>query len=314
MPAVPRSAVILFRVTALFTLLAVLGGAIVCATESGFECGNWPGCTDDAILPGGVVNELLHRNPWIEMSHRISAFGTGPLAVASGIVAARLKGVHPLVKVGPWVTVAGALVAGYVGRGIVLGEVFPTWVSAADLGSALLALVAILVATVALERTPAQWFASRVGTAAWAGLGTVLALHLVSFWAAGPMSYTRCMSWPVWHLVHADAHAGLGAQWARFVLAGVAAALVLAAVAAALRVPALRALARAVLGLLLAVLGFGVAILVTRTDAVGVPFSVATVALFAVLTLLAARASLQTIPQDEASSPPAVDARGARHA
>ncbi|HJE52175.1 MAG TPA: hypothetical protein K8V15_09435 [Tessaracoccus flavescens] len=286
----PRYAVIVYRITLVFTLLAVLGGAIVCATESGFECGNWPGCTDDAILPGGAVNELLYRNPWIEMTHRISAFGTGPFAVAAAIIGLRLKGVHPVVKIGPWVTIAGAIVAGYVGRGIVLGEVYPTWVSAADLGSALLALIAITTATVALERTPATWAPSRTGLLAWAGLAVVWIFHLVSFWAAGPMSYTRCMSWPVWMLVHADANASIGAQYARFVVAVAAAALIVAAAVGALR-RGERMLAWLVLALLAAVLGFGLTILLTGTDAVGVLFSTATVALFFCLGLLAARLS-----------------------
>ena len=48
---VGKPTITVFRLAALFTLLAVAMGSVVCATESGFECGNWPGCTDSALLP-----------------------------------------------------------------------------------------------------------------------------------------------------------------------------------------------------------------------------------------------------------------------
>ena len=291
MTTVPRWVTILFRTAGLFTLFAVLGGSLVAATHSGFECGNWPGCDADAILPGGPVNELLYRNPWIEMAHRASAVLSGPLALVSAIVALRLKGVHPLVKVLPWVTVAGAIVAGYVGRGIVLGEVYPTWVGAADLGSALIALVAMTTATIALERTPAQWFATRTGLLAWGAVGTLLVMHLAGLWAAGPSSFTRVVSWPVWRLLEADVHGSLFAQWLRFPLVAIAAILILLAARAS------RALGLGREGILAAVLAvvnlaFGAIIAATGTDALGVPFAVCSVAVFFTMVLLAARSTI----------------------
>ena len=105
-------------------------------------------------------------------------------------------------------------------------------------------------------------------------------------------------SWPVWMLVHADANASAGAQYARFALAVAAAALIVAAAVGALR-RGERMLAWLVLALLAAVLGFGLTILLTGTDAVGVLFSLATVALFFCLGLLAARLSFmarRTVP------------------
>lgn len=308
---VPRWVTLLFRAAGLFTLFAVIGGSLVAATESGFECGNWPGCDVDAILPGGVVNEILYRNPWIEMTHRASAILSGPLALIAGIVALRMRNIHPLAKVLPWVTVVGAFIAGFVGRGIVLGEVYPTWVGALDLGAALVALVAMTTAAILVERTPAQWFSSRAGLFAWGAVGTLLVMHLTSLWAAGPGSYTRVVSWPVWNIVHADAHGSFAAQIARFPM------LVLAVVLIALAVREARALGVVIeghvaLAFAAACLLFGAIIGVTGTDTLGVPLAMCAVGAFFAMVLIAARSSvLATAPSRGMSdTTPASEARG----
>jgi len=293
----PTATLAVFRAASLFTLLAVVLGSVVCATESGFECGNWPGCTDNALLPSGGVNEWLYRNPWIEMVHRTSAILAGPFALASGVLALRLKAVHPLVKVLPWVTVLGAIVAGYVGRGIVLGVAFPAWVGAADLGSALVAMAAMLTATVALERTPASWFASTPGMLAWGASATLLVMHLASLYAAGAGSYTRCMSWPVWELLTADTTGSLTLQYLRMVLAVLAGGLIVAALVVARREHLLPHESVAVGVLLGLVVATGLVIRVTGTDALGVPYSVVTVGLLFALVLFGARASLERVPE-----------------
>ena len=56
MPPATRT---VFRLASLLTLLAVMMGSVVCATESGFECGNWPGCSGDALLPSDNVLDTL---------------------------------------------------------------------------------------------------------------------------------------------------------------------------------------------------------------------------------------------------------------
>ena len=292
MTTVPRWVLTLFRLAGLFTLLAALGGTLVAATHSGFECGNWPGCEADALLPGGPVNELLYRNPWIEMAHRSSAVLSGPLALAAGIVALRLRGVHPLVKVLPWVTVGGALVAAAVGRGIVLGAVYPTWVGAADLGAALLALVAITTATVVLERTPGRWAGGRAAAYGWGAVATLWVMHLAGIYAAGPSSYTRVTSWPVWRLLEADLQGSLVAQWLRFPLVALAALLILLAAREAKALGLWREGITAVV-LAIANLAFGAGIALSGTDALGVPFSMCSVAVFFTMVLLAARASVR---------------------
>ncbi len=310
---VPRWVTHLFRAAGLFTLLAVIGGSLVAATESGFECGNWPGCDVDALLPGGVVNEWLYRNPWIEMGHRASAILSGPLALLAGVVVARRRGVHPLARILPWVTVIGAFIAGFVGRGIVLGEVYPTWVGALDLGAALVALVAMTTATIMLERTPAQWFATRTGLLAWGAVGTLLVLHLTSLWAAGPSSFTRVVGWPIWALVHADATGSVAAQVARFPLVVLAATLIVFGAREA-RALGLRAEGLAAVGFAAACVALGAIIGFTGTDALGVPMAMGAVGAFFATTLLAARSTvlpLGTAPsRGMTDTTPASEARG----
>ncbi len=282
-----------FQLTTLLTFLAVALGSLVCASESGFECGNWPGCTASALLPSGPVSSFFYKNPWIEMTHRTSAILVGPAALAAAVLALRLKGAVPLVKVLPWVTVAGALVAGYFGRLTVLGLPVPAWGGALDLASALAAMAAMVVATEALERTPTRPSPSHVSSLAWVSVTVMVAMHLVSLFAAGAGSYTRCLSWPVWELLAADRPASGSAQVIRIGLAIAAACAVLATSWHARNQAALRAPAIGTGVLLAIVLLLGLALRVTHSDQLGVPFSVATVALLWTQGLLAARASLR---------------------
>lgn len=298
---VPTSTRRVFQLATLLTFLAVALGSIVCATESGFECGNWPGCTASALLPSGPVTSFFYKNPWIEMTHRTSAILAGPLALAAAVLALRLRRVHPLVKALPWVTVAGALVAGYFGRLTVLGLPVPAWGGAFDLGSALTAMVAMLVATVALGRTPTHWVASRSAIPAWSGLALMIAMHLVSLFAAGEGSYTRCLSWPVWELLAADQSTGGAVQVVRIVLAVLAAGAIGATVAYAGAQVALRRSAAAAGILLALVLLLGLVIRLTHSDQLGVPFSLATVGLVWTQAQIAARVSLGRRAREDAS-------------
>lgn len=294
-PAPSRSLLVtrvLYRVGALLAFLAVLGGAIVCATESGFECGNWPGCTDSALLPTEGITAALYKNPWIEMAHRSSAILTGPFVLATGIATIFTRDAGKLARTMPWVALAGAFVAGFVGRMIVLGIPFPFWVGVADLAFALVALTAMVVGTVALERTPGTWRPTLTGRLTWSGVGLTFAMHLVSLYAAGPGSYTRCMSWPVWGLVHADATGNTAMQILRLVLAAASVAALGAAALRGVHVRGLRGAAWTLATFIALAAGFGIIIAATGSDALGAPYSLVTVSLFTSALLLAVRASV----------------------
>lgn len=297
----------LFRAASVLAFIAVVMGSVVCATDSGFECGNWPGCTDHTLLPGaGSITALFYKNPWIEMVHRTSAILAGPAALACALVALRLRGVHATVKVLPWVAVAGALVAGIVGRGIVLGTTYPTWVGAADLFSAIACMASLVVATVALDRGATRFAPARSGALAWAGAGTLVIAHLLALWTAAPGSYTRCMSWPVFTAVPGDDAALTAVRYVLYAVGAVAT--LLAARGIAGHSPRL---AVTLVGLLVALLVLGPTIGLGHLAWLGFVYSTLTVALLAALVLVAARESLSAPREDEAPLVPSDDPVGA---
>ena len=294
MPAPPRAARRLFQIASLFTVAAVMMGAVVCATDSGFECSTWPGCYPGQPLPGeGDVAALLYKNPVIETVHRISAILAGPLVLAAALVGLRLRGASRLVRVLPWVAVLGAIAAGLFGRAIVLGGI-PVWAGAIDLLSALAAMTAMTTATVALERAGARFTLTPAAAAAWTSVGLLLSMHALAIFTAGEGSYTRCLSWPVWQLVETDGPVTL--QVARWLLAIGAITAILVAGRRASQVPGLAGHGIVAVALLLLVLALGFVILATQyLPVIGVAYSLATVALLFHQVLLGARAALQPV-------------------
>lgn len=235
-----------FRLAALFTFLSVLMGAVVCATESGFDCPSWPGCYPDRITPIGDIN------PWIEFTHRGVAILTGPILLAAAILGQRSPVVPRWVKRVQWLALAGAAAAAVFGMLIVLRGI-PVWLGVVDMAAALTAMIATGIAAVAVEAR--TWRRGVLTAPAWSAVAALLAFHLSGILVAGPASLTRCLSWPVWALVELDGAAG--PQFARLMFAGVAAFLLVITGTRALRQPGLRGWGIAVLVLLATVLAMG---------------------------------------------------------
>lgn len=203
----------LFRVATVVTLLAVMMGSLVCATESGMACPTWPGCYKGQLVPG------LHLPPWIEFSHRLVSGACLIVLIMCGISVWRSHRGDPWVRWLPWVAVVGAIAAAVFGMSIIFWGISAP-LGALDLLCSLVALIAITTATVALERSGLRW---RWRPATIAGSATVvvlLAMHAAGILVAGPGSFTRCMGWPLWSLLSYDAHTG--GQITRWVLAGLA--------------------------------------------------------------------------------------------
>lgn len=290
----------LFRLTAGALLAAVVMGSVVCATQSGFECGRWPGCSDSSLLPTRPVGQWLYKNPWIEMVHRTTAILAGPLALVSALAVVRRRDLSLRVKVLPWVAVAAALVSGSVGRLVVLGAPVPPWLGTLDLASALIALTVMVFATVELETGSAHFAPGRTGTIALAALGTLVTLHLASPYAAGAGSFTRCVSWPLWAVVAGDDPT---MSTVRAILAGAAAGLIAGASVLAWRTRELIRPAGVVAGLLASVLVLGPVIAYAPASVLAPVFSILSAGLLAALGLLAARASLRGSRSTEPSRP-----------
>ena len=187
---------------AVTTLLIALGG-IVCATESGAGCPDWPGCYG-RIIPPPQVNAV------IEYTHRFVAGITTPLILAAAWVSWRRTRtirwlVRPLLVAIPFlfaVIVFGAFA-------VLTGLARP--VAVLDLGSALITATLVLTAAVVAftrHADPAlpDRFSAKSGLArlSLVTLGATFLLYVSGILVAGRGSLTRCVGWPFWRLIPDD--------------------------------------------------------------------------------------------------------------
>ena len=187
---------------AVTTLLIALGG-IVCATESGAGCPDWPGCYG-RIIPPPQVNAV------IEYTHRFVAALTTPLILAAAWVSWRKTRtirwlVRPLLVAIPFlfaVIVFGAFA-------VLTGLYRP--VAVLDLGSALITAALVLTAAVVAftrHADPAlpDRFSAKGGLArlSLVTLGATFLLYVSGILVAGRGSLTRCVGWPFWRLIPDD--------------------------------------------------------------------------------------------------------------
>jgi cytochrome c oxidase assembly protein subunit 15 len=295
----PSAIVILFRVAALFTFLAVAMGAMVCATGSGAACPTWPGCLPDQVAPGWQLN------PVIEFTHRVVAITAGPLVLVSALASLRLRGPNRWVRILPWIALVGAIAAGAFGRRVVLNGL-PTWLGAIDLFCALTAMTAMAVSAVLVgprppgssAQAPADPRIARVRrSAAWSVI-VLIVMHVAGIFAAGHLSFTRCMGWPMWQLIDSDLHPWL--QAVRLGLAVLGVALVVATVAGAARIEQLRRWGVAIGALFAAEMLLGLVIRTgDLTPAFASAYSVIAVALLWCLGLLMAIAWRAQLTSEE---------------
>jgi len=293
----------LFRLAALFTFLAVAMGAVVCATGSGASCPTWPGCRPDEIAPQWQLS------PLIEFTHRVVAMASGPLVLAAAVMSRRLPGPNRWVRILPLVALVGALTAGAFGRLVVLSGL-PTWLGAVDLFCALTAMTAMGVAAAmvgspdSLSRSTTVFPPTQIERLAAMSLTVVVAMHVSGIFAAGSHSYTRCMGWPIWHLIDSDLHPWL--QDLRLGLAGLGAALVLTTAVAAARNERLRWWGIVLATLFTAEMVLGLVIRVYELNAgVAAAYSVLAVALLSCLGLLMAVAWSTGVDTDATPLQPA---------
>ncbi len=232
---------LLLAASIMTTLLVTLGG-IVCATESGAGCPDWPGCYG-RIVPPPQINAI------IEYTHRLVAALTSPLIIAAAAVSWRNARAIRWVSRPLAISIVFLLAVVTFGAFAVLTGL-PPILAAIDLGSALIVLALVVTATVVAR---ARWsdpdlpdrlsFSSIPALLGIGALAAVFALHVSGVLVAGKGSLTRCLGWPMWRLLPDDL-AGWP-QIARLALAAVAAVLVLAVTVQAWRSGRRRAAAAA---------------------------------------------------------------------
>ena len=204
------------------TLLFALGG-IVCATESGAGCPDWPGCYG-RIVPPPQVNAV------IEYTHRLVAGLTSPLILAAAWVSwRRTRAIRWLVRPLAVSIVFIAAVIVFGAFAVLTG--LPRLVAALDLSSALVTLTLVLIATVvaftrhADPTLPDRFsMSSSLARLSLVTLGATFVLYVSGVLVAGPGSLTRCVGWPFWRLLPDDASGW--PQVARLGLAAITALLI----------------------------------------------------------------------------------------
>jgi len=272
-----------FSAGAALTFASIVMGALVCATQSGASCPNWPGCYENGFLP--TPGAGLATNPLIEFAHRVVAGATGPVVLVAALMGRRLDDPRP--RRLAWIGLAGTVAAGIFGM-LTVKVGIPWWLGVIDLTSAFTATVAMLAARLLLDRP--VWATDRPARIAWAGLGVLAVMHLSGLAVAGTDSFTRCLGWPLGVL---DADRWPVVQGVRLGLAVVAAVLIVVAVVQGMRRPQLRVPAGLAAGFLLVELMLAAALLGGSGGvALRAVYAVVAAALFGSVALLAGRASV----------------------
>ncbi len=248
----------IYRYATLFTAVTVALGAMVCATDSSSACPAWPACYADQVGPAVQAGWL--ENPAIEFIHRVISFTCLVLLGYAGWVGRKYADVR--LRVFPWVGLAMAIGSAVFGMMIVLFTL-PLALGLLDLGFALVALVLITVASQAASGRTVTGGVPRVRALAGSASAVLVTMHLLGSYVAGRTdsgfaSFTRCLSWPLWHVLDIDGHPGL--QRVRIGLAAGAVVLIVAAAALAWARPHLRSAAALLVALLIAELGLGLVI------------------------------------------------------
>ncbi len=190
-----------FRIATLLTFLTIVMGGLVCANEAGASCPMWPWCYSGRPIPHARLD------PIIEFTHRVVATGTGVMLLWAAIIGRRATRGGALVRVLPWIALGCAVASATFGMLAVLVGI-PLWAGGIDLGCSLAAMALMSLSTFAIERPQALWTNTRGSIVGWVAVGAVILLHVTGILVAVHGSYTRCISWPIWRIVSADAAPG----------------------------------------------------------------------------------------------------------
>jgi heme a synthase len=231
--ALKRHGNLLLAGTVMTYLLVTMGG-VVCATESGLACPDWPGCYGQIVPP-------MRIDAIIEYTHRFAALLTAPLILSAAIIGWRKFRSIRLLSWTPVLAMVFAIAVAIFGRFAVLTGLAPG-VAAIDLGSALIVLLLMTTATVvAFSRRDNPNLRDRLsfqGPFAKLSIGTLITTFIVldsAVLVAASGSLTRCLGWPLYRAAWAPVDTRSLFEMVRSLLGGVTILLVSAVVIQAWR-------------------------------------------------------------------------------
>jgi cytochrome c oxidase assembly protein subunit 15 len=187
----------LLALAAVFTVLLIAMGGVLCVTQSIRSCPDWPGCFGKLIPP-------LETSPILEFTHRLLAAGSGLLVFAAAIAGlARARRLRWIV-IPPLMASILVVEVSYFGAMVVLRGITPGW-AAVDVGSALL-VVALMVTTAVIAHArkfhPALpdrlSFRNPFARLVLATVAVVYGVLVSGVLVAGKNSMTACLGWPIY--------------------------------------------------------------------------------------------------------------------
>jgi heme A synthase len=187
----------LLIVAAIFTVLLIAMGGVLCVTQSIRSCPDWPGCFGKLYPP-------LETSPVLEYSHRLLAVSSGLLilsAAIAGLVRARRQ---PWILIPPLVATVLLVEVSYFGARVVLQGIAPGW-AAVDVGSALL-VVALIITTAVIararqvdpDRPDRISFRTPFAMLVLVAVIVVYAVFVSGILVAGKNSISACLGWPIY--------------------------------------------------------------------------------------------------------------------
>ena len=194
---------------AIFIILLIAMGGILCVTQSIRSCPDWPGCFGKLLPP-------LETSPILEFTHRLLAGSSGLLILGAAIAGlARTRHLR-WIMIPPLVATVLLVEVSYFGAQVVLRGIAPGW-AAVDVGSAL--LVAALMVTTAVIAHARKFrptlpdrisFRTPFARLVLATVAVVYAVFVSGVLVAGKNSITGCLGWPVYspQLIQMDGHGG----------------------------------------------------------------------------------------------------------
>jgi cytochrome c oxidase assembly protein subunit 15 len=182
---------------AIFTVLLIAMGGVLCVTQSIRNCPDWPGCFGRIIPPA-------EPGPILEYIHRFLAGVSSLLIVSTAIIGIIRVPRLRWLSIPPLVAIALLVEVSFFGAQVVLHGLAPGW-AAVDGGSALLVVALMISVAVRANMFHAEGsmserlsFNTPFSRLALATLAVIYGVLVSGILVTGKGSLTGCLGWPIY--------------------------------------------------------------------------------------------------------------------